>query len=75
MKDIKEYINEERFDKPNLKKDFAAPTAFLLLMSGKSLKEILPELRPVIKETIVGMYDEYKDLFNKVDESLLDLIR
>lgn len=71
MKNIKEYINEDKFPEPNFNK-MTPPIAILELMSGKSLEDILPK---TVGWPILGVYYDHKDKFPNVDKELLKLLK
>jgi hypothetical protein len=71
MKDLKEFVNEDRFPEPDFD-HMTPPIAILQLMSGKSLKEVLPKVNGW---PILGVYNNYKSKFPDVDKELLKLIK
>ena len=75
MKTLTEYVNESnRFDE-SIRKNIAATEAFLLLMCGEDLKDVLSNLNDMIKEKTLDIYERDKKFYKDIDQSLLDCLK
>jgi len=71
MKHLNELIKEDHYPEPNFDR-MTPPVALLMLMSGKTLEEVLPK---TVGWAITGVYNDHKDKFKDVDTKLLNLLK